>query len=67
MEAIPVPAGELGGIDAEREELALRARSDSEAFGQLYLLHREPVLRYLRAISASTTGNTDSSTPWMKA
>lgn len=51
MEAIPGLASdtaERAGIDPA-EELALRARTDSEAFGELYRSHRDSVFRYLRA------------------
>lgn len=51
MEAIPGLASETAeraGIDPA-EELALRARTDTEAFGELYRRHRVAVFRYLRA------------------
>jgi RNA polymerase sigma-70 factor, ECF subfamily len=51
VEATPTLASdsaEPAGIDPA-EELALRARTDSEAFGELYRCHRAAVYRYLRA------------------
>ena len=51
MEAIPglvSDQAERAGIDPA-EELALRARTDAEAFGELYQRHRDAVFRYLRA------------------
>jgi RNA polymerase sigma-70 factor, ECF subfamily len=51
MEAIPGLASETAeraGSDPA-EELALRARTDAEAFGELYRRHRDAVYRYLRA------------------
>jgi RNA polymerase sigma-70 factor, ECF subfamily len=51
MEAIPGFAGDSAGesaTDAD-EHIALRARSDTDAFGELYRRHRESVFRYLRA------------------
>jgi RNA polymerase sigma-70 factor (ECF subfamily) len=51
MEAIPGLASESAersGIDPA-EELALRARTDVEAFGELYRRHRDAVFRFLRA------------------
>lgn len=51
MEAVPSQAGEiLERADRDPSEaLALRARTDPEAFGDLYRMHREAVYRYLRA------------------
>ncbi|MDQ3148662.1 MAG: hypothetical protein M3Q38_01875 [Chloroflexota bacterium] len=51
MEAIPRFASdteERADIDPV-EELALRATTDADAFGELYRRHREAVFRYLRA------------------
>ncbi len=51
MEAIPSQAGEISerpDVDPS-EGLALRARTDADAFGELYRVHREAVFRYLRA------------------
>ena len=50
MEAISV-AGDLPDplLNGSDELLALRARADSEAFGELYVRHRERIFRYLRA------------------
>ena len=51
MEAIPSRAGEISersDLDPS-EGLALRARTDADAFGELYRMHREAVFRYLRA------------------
>lgn len=51
MEAIPGLAGdsaERAAIDPD-EHVALRARTDADAFGELYRRHRESVFRYLRA------------------
>ena len=51
MEAIPRFAsdtGEQAGIGPV-EEIALRATTDADAFGELYRRHREAVFRYLRA------------------
>ncbi|MDQ3690785.1 MAG: sigma-70 family RNA polymerase sigma factor [Chloroflexota bacterium] len=51
MEAIPSRAGEISeraDLDPS-EALALRARTDADAFGELYRMHREAVFRYLRA------------------
>lgn len=51
MEAIPglvAETAERADIDPA-EELALRARTDAEAFGELYRRHRDAVFRYLRA------------------
>jgi RNA polymerase sigma-70 factor (ECF subfamily) len=51
MEAIPGLAGdsaEEAAIDPD-ERVALRAKTDADAFGELYRRHRESVFRYLRA------------------
>jgi RNA polymerase sigma-70 factor (ECF subfamily) len=59
MEAIPIEVAEsleAAHDAAERDaddELARRARSDLEAFGELYVRHREPIFRYLRSRCAS--------------
>lgn len=50
MEAIPGLASNSAERDVDPvEELALRARTDADAFGELYRRHREAVFRYLRA------------------
>ncbi|HEY8707050.1 MAG TPA: sigma-70 family RNA polymerase sigma factor [Burkholderiaceae bacterium] len=55
MEAIPIPVSdalETASKTAERDaddDLARRAASDTSAFAELYVRHREPVFRYLRA------------------
>jgi RNA polymerase sigma-70 factor (ECF subfamily) len=59
MEAIPTQVAE--SFEAAREaadrdaddDLAKRAASNAEAFGELYARHREPVFRYLRSRCAS--------------
>lgn len=51
MEAIPrlaADSDEQATASAD-ERLALRARTDADAFGELYLRHRDAVFRYLRA------------------
>ena len=56
MEAIPSRAGEISArpdLDPS-EGLALRARTDANAFGELYRMHREAVFRYLRGRVAET-------------
>lgn len=55
MEAIPIPVSdalETAPKTAERDaddDLAKRAASDTDVFAELYVRHREPVFRYLRA------------------
>lgn len=59
MEAIPIPVSEAleaAHATAERnadDDLARRAASDTAAFAELYVRHREPVFRY-RAPGAAT-------------
>ena len=50
MDAIPGYAHDSANavLDAD-EHVALRARTDADAFGELYRRHREAVFRYLRA------------------
>lgn len=43
-------------VEDRDEELALAARSDAEAFGQLYRRHRLAVFRYLRARTSTDDG-----------
>ncbi len=55
MEAIPIPVSEAletAPETAERDaddDLAKRAASDTDAFAELCVRHRDPVFRYLRA------------------
>lgn len=49
MEAITIRGGETTVSEGESEALALQARTDPRAFGELYERHRESVYRYLRA------------------
>lgn len=51
MEAIPGIAGDSveETVLGRDEDIALRARTDADAFGELYRRHREAVFRYLRA------------------
>jgi hypothetical protein len=59
METIPIPVSdalETAPKTAERDaddDLAKRAASDTAAFAELYVRHREPVFRY-RAPAAAT-------------
>jgi RNA polymerase sigma-70 factor (ECF subfamily) len=59
MEAFPIQvaeAMEASGDVAERDaddDLAKRAASETEAFAELYVRHREPIFRYLRSRCAS--------------
>ncbi len=59
MEAIPIPVAEsleAAHQAAERDvddDLAKRARTDLEAFGELYVRNRDPVFRYLRSRCAT--------------
>lgn len=58
LPATEVPTGLNGGeageeAQADDEALALAARTDREAFAQLYIRHRQAVFGYLRARSAS--------------
>ena len=42
-------AGGAASLAADEERLAIAARTDRDAFARLYLAHRSPVYRYLRA------------------